>query len=112
MDKMTGREHDCSGDLNRIRHYFKKVLGYNVTRYVTKTQVDGKRASYTKYFLQDILGDILERPNTILNGDWFKNQCEKYDRFVLEGYKETGGFQTRYQSYEKEIVTMNFLFDG
>ena len=98
--------------LNRIRHYFKKVLGYNVTRYVTKTQVDGKRASYTKYFLQDILGDILERPNTILNGDWFKNQCEKYDRFVLEGYKETGGFQTRYQSYEKEIVTMNFLFAG
>jgi len=80
MDKMTGREHDCSGDLNRMRHYFKKVLGYNVASYVTKTRGQGTRTSYTTYFLQDVLGGILERPNTILNGDWFKNQCEKYGR--------------------------------
>ena len=98
MDKMTGVEHACSDDLSRMRHYFKKVLGYNIASYVTKTQVNGKRTSYTTYYLSDTLCDVLERPNKILDADWFQNQCDKYDRFVMDRYTKSNDEQVYMKS--------------
>lgn len=83
MDDARGVSHSCSSDLARMRHYFKTVLGYKILTCVTKTRHGGTRTSYSTYYLADGLGDILERPNTIVGTKWLTDQCSRYNEFVM-----------------------------